>query len=711
MVLQMTDKIKNSVVAKNLESYVTWSGDTISKEAISLMNSAVAEYDSMNSSSASYGRRDNYSNLLPSTSGRPGLTRLDYEAFRPAEAVPTKIKDIIKSADLIYKKVGLIKNIIDLMGDFACQGVRISHPDKRIEKFYRNWFKKVNGKDRSERFLNNLYKTANVVIRRQTAKVTTKDRANLFKTMAEVDIKKIEEEKVRQREIPWRYTFLNPITVEVLGGGLSAFTSVRAYAISLPEHIKLSIKNPKTSEEKKIISQLPPEVLKAARTNGLVPLPSDKTIVFHYKKDDWQEWAIPMTYSIMDDIILLEKLKLADSAALDGAISNIRIFKLGSLEHKFLPGPEAAIKLKNVLQNHVGAGTIDIVWGPDIEMLESKTDVHKFLGQEKYIPTLNSIYGGIGIPPTLTGSFSAGGTTNNFISLKTLIQRLQYGRDVLNSFWEKEIEIVQKAMGFSEPASVEYDHPDLGDSDSEKALLIQMSDRNLISDELLQERLKHNTRLESSRIIREHNERDSGDRTPKAGPFHEPQPEIQLERIALQSGQLGPDQIGMEFTGKPKDLAQNRAKQSETAKKGVPQQGRPQGSKDATKRKTKKFTPRTKASIALWASNAQENISEMINPAILHVFGKKNMRSLTVEEHEIAEKIKLGVLFNIEPFSAISEDRLKECFNTPLDSNIAQKINLAVTDVGLDLNKKLTVAELHKIYTDIYTELYYDSDN
>jgi hypothetical protein len=87
------------------------------------------------------------------------------------------------------------------------------------------------------------------------------------------------------------------------------------------------------------------------------------------------------------------------------------------------------------------------------------------------------------------------------------------------------------------------------------------------------------------------------------------------------------------------------------------------------------------------------------------------MRSLTVEEHEIAEKIKLGVLFNIEPFSAISEDRLKECFNTPLDSHISQKINLAVSDVGLDLNKKLTVAELHKIYTDIYTELYYDSDN
>ena len=30
--------------------------------------------------------------------------------------------------------------------------------------------------------------------------------------------------------------------------------------------------------------------------------------------------------------------------------------------------------------------------------------------------------------------------TNNFISLKTLVERLQYGRDQLTKFWEKEIE-------------------------------------------------------------------------------------------------------------------------------------------------------------------------------------------------------------------------------------------------------------------------------
>ena len=95
---------------------------------------------------------------------------------------------------------------------------------------------------------------------------------------------------------------------------------------------------------------------------------------------------------------------------------------MGSLEHKIAPTKAAAAKLAQILGNNVGGGTMDLVWGPDIELLESKTNVHNFLGEGKYTPHLNSVYAGLGIPPTLTGTFGAAGTTNNFISLKTLTQ-------------------------------------------------------------------------------------------------------------------------------------------------------------------------------------------------------------------------------------------------------------------------------------------------
>ena len=73
---------------------------------------------------------------------------------------------------------------------------------------------------------------------------------------------------------------------------------------------------------------------------------------------------------------------------------------------------------------------MDLIWGPELDFKESATQIYKFLGDEKYQPVLNSIYAGMGIPPTLTGiAGNGGGYTNNFVSLKTLIERLEYGDD------------------------------------------------------------------------------------------------------------------------------------------------------------------------------------------------------------------------------------------------------------------------------------------
>ena len=416
------------------EAYLTWGTEQEKKKVFKESGKALDEYRMVDRADA--GFRQQFHLIAPSISARPGMGRGDYDYFRPSEQVPEKYREIIHAANTAYRRVGLIRNIIDLMGDFACQGIRLSHPNKKIERFYQNWFARVSGKERSERFLNNLYRTGNLVIRRQTAKISRKNEDNLYKGSASPEID-IEFLKPKKREIPWKYIFLDPATITIVGNELSNFVGQKNYAILLPPGLRRTINSPKDEIEKRIVAQLPPELIQAAKANKPYPLPPDNTIVFHYKKDDWQVWADPMIYAILDDVILLEKLKLADTAALDGAISNIRIFKLGNLEHRIAPTPAAAAKLADILENNVGGGTTDLVWGPDIELLESKTSVHQFLGQGKYEPTLNAIYAGLGIPPSLTGlSGVGGGLTNNFISLKTLIERLEYGRNMLLS-WKK----------------------------------------------------------------------------------------------------------------------------------------------------------------------------------------------------------------------------------------------------------------------------------
>ena len=99
-----------------------------------------------------------------------------------------------------YDTVGLIRNIIDLMSDFSAQGIVLVHPNKTIERFYRKWFEKVSGKERSERFLNNLYRCGNVVVHRRTAKIKPEIEQLLRSQGADVDP---EFPNVKDREVPW----------------------------------------------------------------------------------------------------------------------------------------------------------------------------------------------------------------------------------------------------------------------------------------------------------------------------------------------------------------------------------------------------------------------------------------------------------------------------------------------------------------------------
>lgn len=711
---------------KGQEAFVIWdpSDKKSVTNAMTNMSQALEECKSISRSGRSTATfYQDMSDLDTNVSGRPGLSKQDYYQFRPGEQPAVKPIDRIIQADVAYRNVGIIRNIIDLMGDFACQGIRLVHPNKRVEKFYQNWFKKVKGKERSERFLNNLYRTANVIVRKQTAKLDGATQKKLHKSAGKPDIT-IEQKKFNLGEIPWKYTFLNPSSMEIVGGPLSSFVNQPIYAIKLPASLRRAISSPKGKNEKKIVSQLPNDLKQAAKTSQYYVLPQDKVSAWHYKKDDWQTWATPMTHAIMDDIMVLEKLKLADMAALDGAISNIRIFKLGNLENHIAPTRAAAAKFSAILENNVGGGTMDIVWGPDIEILESKTTVHQFLGEEKYKPHLHNLYSGLGIPPTLTGHFGGGGTTNNYISLKTLMQRLQYGRDVLTAFWTNEVLEVQRAMNFRFPASIEFDINVLGDEDAEKALLIQLADRMLISDELLQTRFQHDPILERIRINREQRERDGGKMVPKASPYHDPQFGIALKKIALQTGVVTPSQVGLRKEEVRKDLKmfekekgdskpallmrQPSPGQSQNSKpKGQPQQGRPKTSKDKQKRKERTFKPQNKAVLELWARATQMAISEVLTPEFLHMKNKKNLRSLAYDDVQILEKLKMDALFNLTPLGVVDN---KTILTAVQQGSISNKLNSVYKDwminIKQELDRSLTIDEIRDVQACLYVSVY-----
>lgn len=645
------------------------------------------------------------------TSGRVGFTRQDYEDQRLCAAIPTTHQDIMKKMDEVYDNVGLARHLLDLMADFTVQGIEVVHENKSVETFYKNWFSRIQGVDRSERFAANLYKYGTSIIKRRWATLTKKDKKKIRQAAADTDLP-MDHVKTISRRIPIRYVFLNPATVEVIGGDLARFVGKATYGLRLPYSIKNSLTAGVKGEDaiiNELMSQIPDEIKEAVRGGGgqIIPFKGD-VLVFHYKKEDWDLWAKPIMYGVLQDIQVLEKLKLADLTALDGATNRVRIFKLGSLEHRIAPTEAGVDALNNLLQVNAGGGVRDIIWGPDITMEESSVESYQFLGEAKYKPTLSAIFAGLGIPPSLTGTSDVGGTTNNLVSLKSFIKKLEYGRAKLIEFWTAEFEIVRQVMGFQRAAVLQFGTNNLGDEEAEKKLYIDMADRDIIPFEVVQKKFGLDPAVTSKKVQTEWRERKSKKRVKKADPFHDGgNAENAMKKSLLDKGVVQPSEVGLELNEKKPgenykiELLQSQPKLGGAApvkQKGQP--GRPFNSKDSQPRK-RRFKPVVKAT-ELWATDAQEKIAALINPIVLAKFEKKNMRSLTDEQTCESEKLKFHILFRHDPLTEVNEASIAEAAAKPFPAAKYKKYTEAAKQTQQLLGRELTFAELHSIQVGIY---------
>ena len=210
--------------------------------------------------------------------------------------------------------------------------------------------------------------------------------------------------------------------------------------------------------------------------------------------------------------------------------------------------------------------------------------------------------------------------------------------------------------------------------------------------------------------------RKSKKMTPKAGPWHDPQPENSLKKIALQSGIATPSEVGLELLPKKNgessvlDLKQQEQERTKLANDsnteslpGEPQQGRPKNSKDSTKREEKTFKPQTGAKLNVWALSAQDKINQAINPLFLEIVNKKSLRALSSEEYKELEKIKTNILLNTPPNQTISADSINAI--APQNKIYDEYISWLL-DIQKDFGRELSQEEKRQIKASYYSMVY-----
>lgn len=99
---------------------------------------------------------------------------------------------LIARCQMAYISKGVIKNVVDLLADFASEGLDIVHEQQSDHNFYQLWMKKVKLRERINRFITDQISSGQVFIYKIRAKINSAEERNMKRGKAE-DVDKINE--------------------------------------------------------------------------------------------------------------------------------------------------------------------------------------------------------------------------------------------------------------------------------------------------------------------------------------------------------------------------------------------------------------------------------------------------------------------------------------------------------------------------------------
>ena len=221
------------------------------------------------------------------------------------------VRDTIILCQKAYYNFSVFRNTIDLMTEFSISDLYYTGGSKKSRDFFHTLFKKINIDDLQSRFFREYYRSGNVFVYRFNAKM---EKSDVFKINQTFGISQASEDL----EIPSKYIILNPSDIQ-LQGSISFSTGV--YYKVVTDYELQRLRHPQTEEDREVFDNLPEQTKKLiedTKNVGMaavtIPLDTDKLVAVFYKKQDYEPFAVPMGYPVLEDINWKQEMKQMDMA-------------------------------------------------------------------------------------------------------------------------------------------------------------------------------------------------------------------------------------------------------------------------------------------------------------------------------------------------------------------------------------------------------------
>jgi hypothetical protein len=396
-----------------------------------------------------------------------------HEGILPFESMGggVSIQESIVLCQKAYANVAIFRNAIDIMAEFANSKIHLEGGTAPAREFIDKWLEKSKIWNLKDQYFREYYRSGNVFLYRVDGKFNQED----FKK-----ISSIYGSSLPLGQIPIRYILLNPY--DIVATRTTAFED-GDYKKILSEYELDRLRKPKTQEDKEFFDSLPEKTKKEikekrfSREGIYVQLDPEKLSYSFYKKQDYEPFAIPFGFAVLEDINWKLELKKIDQAISRTVENVILLITMGAEPDKGGINPTNLGAMQQLFANEsVGRVLVsDYTTKANFVIPE----INKVLGPEKYRVVNEDIRDAL--QNVIVGQEKY---ANTQVKAQIFLERLKEARNAfINDFLQPQIKLVCKAMGFRKFPNAKFEDIDIKDEVQLQRIATRLIELGVLSAE------------------------------------------------------------------------------------------------------------------------------------------------------------------------------------------------------------------------------------
>jgi len=536
------------------------------------------------------------------------------------------VRDVVMLCQKAYYNFSVFRNVIDLMTEFSVSNIFYRGGNKKSRDFFEALFNKINLWDLQDKFYREYYRSGNVFIYKFETELNDQEISKITQVFGGNQI------LAKKNQIPARYTILNPADIQLVSR--LSFSTGQYYKV-LSDYELDTLKKPRSEEDKEVYDSFPQEIKDQIKQKGSslvrLPLEKHKMVAVFYKKQDYEPFAIPMGFPVLEDINYKQELKKMDMAISRTMQQAILLITMGAKEEDGGVNQKAMAAMQELFKNESIGRVLIADYTTKADFIVPK--ISELLDPKKYEVIDRDI--NMGLNNILVGGEKF---ANQASKVEVFLGRLRQGRQAfINNFLSQEIKKIAKSLGFKNFPIPYYEDFDLKDDSNARRIYTRLIELGILTPE------EGLTAIETGRL-----------------PDKESSLNSQKELVEYRDQGFYQPLIGGAKSAEPAGSAKSAGPVKST------EVGRPVGT-DNIKQSTKKISP---IGASYSCAKVRDNLliyGKVIVEVESQLKKKFKLKKLNQIQSESAEEIARTVILNEEKVNWFSS--VAKYVENPIDNN------------------------------------------